>query len=141
MAKLNMTSPAGIIGLLFLIAGVVGAVFQFIYFYLPAFQYGFYIEPYDLIFFIISIATMAFLGLLFLIALFGSPKALWIIFTLLGFLCALAAPVIVAINTTAFIYIEIGWYYIFPMDFIGFWLAAGGSLLAMIFGFFIPKKL
>jgi len=140
MAKLKITSPAGMLGLLFLIAGVVGAVFQFIYFYLKAFQFTFYGDPWDLIFFIISIAAMAFLGLLFLISLFGSPKALWIIFAFLGLACVIVPPIIVVIQTGTFVYIEMGWYTLIPMDFIGFWLAAGGSLLALIFGIFTPSK-
>ncbi|MCG3259806.1 MAG: hypothetical protein H7644_08670, partial [Candidatus Heimdallarchaeota archaeon] len=72
MTKLKVWSSAtGLIGMFFLVAGVVGAVLQFIAFYLPAFQAGFYGDPWDLIFFIVSIAAMAFLGLLLILSIFG----------------------------------------------------------------------
>lgn len=138
MTKMNVWSSAtGIFGALFLIAATTGAVFQFIWMYLKAFQFGLYGPPYDLVFFILSIAAMAFFGLLLIISIFGSPKVLWIIFAFLGLACALVPPILLATTLAFFPYVFGPWYVLFPMDFIGFWLAAGGSLLAIILGFFI----
>jgi hypothetical protein len=139
MTKLKVwSSAAGIIGLLFLVASVVGAVFQFIFFYLPAFQFGgFYTPQLELIFFILSIAAMAMLGILLIVSIFGIPRVLWIILAFLGLGCALAPPIVTVIGIGLFPYVFGPWYLLLPLDFIGFWLAAGGALLAMIFGFFI----
>ena len=137
MTKLKVSSATGIIGLFFLIAGVTGTVFQFIWFYLKAFQFGFYGAPFDLVFFILSIAAMALLGILLIISIFGSPRILWIILVFLGLACVLVPPILIVIQTGIFPYVFGGWYVLLPMDFIGFWLAAGGALLALIFGFFI----
>ncbi len=135
MTKLKVWSSAtGLIGMFFLVAGVVGAVLQFIAFYLPAFQAGFYGDPWDLIFFIVSIAAMAFLGLLLILSIFGIPKILWGIFVFLGLACVVVPPIIIATQLGVFVYVMGAWYVLMPMDFIGFWLGAGGALIALIFG-------
>lgn len=135
MTKLKVWSSAtGLIGMFFLVAGVVGAVLQFIAFYLPAFQAGFYGDPWDLIFFIVSIAAMAFLGLLLILSIFGIPKILWGIFVFLGLACVVVPPIIIATQLGVFVYVMGPWYVLMPMDFIGFWLGAGGALIALIFG-------
>jgi len=138
MTKLKVWSSAsGIIGLFFLVAAVTGTVFQFIWFYLKAFQFGLYGPPFDLIFFILSIAAMALLGILLIVSIIGIPRVLWLIVAFLGLACVIVAPIMVVIQTGVFPYVFGGWYVLFPMDFIGFWLAAGGALLSLIFGFFI----
>lgn len=135
MTKLKLWSSAtGLIGMFFLVAGVVGTVLQFIAFYLPAFQLGFYGDPWDLIFFIVCIAAMAFLGLLLIISIFGIPKILWGIFVFLGLACVIVPPIIIATQLGVFVYVMGPWYTLLPMDFIGFWLGAGGALIALIFG-------
>ena len=138
MTKLKVWSSAsGIIGLFFLVAAVTGTVFQFIWFYLKAFQFGLYGPPFDLIFFILSIAAMALLGILLIVSIIGIPRVLWLIVAFLGLACVIVAPIMVVIQTGILPYVFGGWYVLLPMYFIGFWLAAGGALLALIFGFFI----
>jgi len=135
MTKLKLWSSAtGLIGMFFLVAGIVGAVLQFVALYLPAFTNGLYGDPWDLIFFIVSIAAMAFLGLLLILSIFGIPKVLWGIFVFLGLACVIVPPIIIAAQTGIFFYVYGIWYLLLPMDFIGFWLAAGGALIALILG-------
>jgi len=140
MAKIKISSPPGVVGLLFLIAGIVGVVLQFVDHYLVSFQSSVYGEPYDLIFFILSIAAMAFMGILLLVSLAGCPKALWIVFVFLGLACILFAPIFISVQIGTFYYVENVWYQLLPMDFIGFWLAGGGALVALIFGFIMPTE-
>ena len=149
MSKLNVwSSGAGIVGLLFLVAGIVGSVFQFIFLYLPYFQIGGGVWQ-SILFFALSIGAMAFGGLVLIISFFGVPKALWIIFTFLVVGCALVLPIWFAVDTGMFVYVvgdamSVPFLFVIPtnpmLDFIGFWLSAGGSLLAMLIGIFIPSK-
>jgi hypothetical protein len=149
MAKLRAWSSApGILGIFFLIAGITGAVFQFIWLYLPYFQLttG---DWQGILFFALSIAAMAFGALILIISLFGIPKVLWIIFAFLVVGCSLVLPIWLAVDTGTFVYVvgdatQFPYLLLVPtnpmLDFVGFWLAAGGSFLAMIFGIFIPKE-
>lgn len=141
MIKLNVwSSAAGLIGVFFLVAGIVGAVLQFIKLYLPAFQNGFFGDPWDLIFFIISIGAMALLGLMLIMSIIGSPRVLWIIVVFLGLACVLVPPIVFGIDQSLFLYTFGPWYTLNPIDFIGFWIGAGGALIATIFGIFIPAE-
>jgi len=149
MAKLRAWSSApGAISIFFLIAGITGAVFQFIWLYLPYFQ----IASGDwqgIMFFAFSIAAMAFGAFTLILSLIGITRAVWIIFTFLVIGFTLVLPVWIAIDTGIFVYV-VGdaatnpFLLVIPtnplFDFIGFWLAAGGSFLAMFIGFFIPKE-
>jgi len=142
MAKMNIwSSGAGIVALIFMVAGAVGAVLQFIDFYLPAFQ----LAPGDtktLIAFILVIAAMAFCGIAIIVAIFGIPKLLWIIFAFLALACLLVPPIVYAFdpsNPFGFLYFNGLWYQFLQLDFIGFWVGAGGSLLALITGLFVPS--
>ena len=145
MAKARIwSSGAGILSLLFYLAALAGIVLQFIDLYLPQFQ-TYYLEAstpdtYVLIAFIVIIAG-AFLGLLaVIISMFKIPKALWILFALGTLACVVVFPIIDIFGTLGtFLYIDPSSTTL--MDFIGFWVGAGGALLAMIIGFFVPKEL
>ena len=142
MAKMNIwSSSAGIVAALMMLAGVVGAVLQFIAWYLPFFQDApGYTLP--LVAFILSIAAMAFGGIAIIVGIFGIPKVLWQIFAFLLLACLLVVPIIIAVNywnPLGFYYINGEWYLQRPMDFIGFWVGAGGALLTLIVSFFVPS--
>jgi len=141
------SSGAGIVSLFFMLAATTGAVFQFIFLYLPVFK----LLPGDslaLVMFIISIATMAFGGSALIFSIFGAPKWLWIVFASLLLAGALVIPIIGAIRGAPFyyfngVYSKVPFGLIIPtnalLDFLGFWMAAAGALVAMIGGFFVPK--
>ncbi|MHA1954905.1 MAG: hypothetical protein ACW96U_13265 [Candidatus Heimdallarchaeaceae archaeon] len=112
----------------------------------------------EMIFLILMIAMFAVAGFCLIslvISLFGIPKALWIILAFLSLACAVAVALLMfllpdlasALGVSGFVYFSLDWYNLnllgIPVmwDFIGFWLAAGGSFLALVFGFFIPKKI
>ncbi len=138
MTKLTIwSSGAGIAALIFMVAATTGAVLQFIALYLPMFQ----LIPGGimLMFFIFSIAAMSFGGIAIIISIFGIPKWLWILcaFFVLGF--TLVFPIVLAASGGGFLYVIGAYFQIMMMDAIGFWLAAGGGLLAMGIGFAIPK--
>lgn len=146
MAKARVwTSFPGILGLLFMAAAVVGGIFEGIYFWLPLYQSSGG-EVIGLVMTILVFAGAGFAGISIIISIFGIPKALWIVFAFLAFGCILAPVIFIVIiqfglllGLKIFIYIDLGWYVYNPYDFIGFWLGAGGSLLAFLIGFFIPK--
>ncbi|MHA1200300.1 MAG: hypothetical protein ACTSQF_13320 [Candidatus Heimdallarchaeaceae archaeon] len=146
MAKMRLWSSApGIIALVFFLAAIAGAVLEFVNFYLPEVYATYQADTTQFIWligFILNIAVAGFALIAIIISIFGAPKALWIIFAFLSLACALVFPLIIFISgaTTSFLYIEGAWFQSHMMDFIGFWLAAGGSFLAMIVGFFVPKE-
>ncbi len=146
MAKARIwSSGAGIISLLFYLAAIAGTVLQFINWYLPQFQaeyLGGSGDIYVLIAFIVLIAA-AFFGLLaIIISMFGIPKVLWIIFALATLICIAVFPIIDIFGTAgSFFYIDMTWYGSHALDFIGFWVGAGGAFLAMVIGFFVPQEL
>ncbi|MCG3221670.1 MAG: hypothetical protein H7641_09855 [Candidatus Heimdallarchaeota archaeon] len=76
-----------------------------------------------------------------IIALFGIPKVMWIILAFLSLACVVVPMLISVFQGAAFEYFNLTWYNAHMWDFIGFWLAAGGSFLAFVFGFFVPKKI
>ena len=139
MAKTRVwTSFPGILGLLFMAAAVVGGIFEGIYLWLPLYQLT--SEVVILIMMILVFAGAGFAGLAIIISIFGIPKALWIVFAFLALGCIIAPAIVTLIALEGyFVYIDLGWYALIPMDFIGFWLGAGGSFLAFLLGFFIPK--
>ena len=146
MAKMRLWSTApGIIALLFYLVAIAGAVLEFIDFYLPVVFATYQADTTQfiwLIMFILNIAVAGFALIAIIISIFGSPKALWIIFAFLSLAASLIFPIIFLVNGlySTFIYIEPTWFQTYMMDFIGFWMAAGGSFLAMIVGFFVPKE-
>jgi len=140
MAKARVwTSFPGILGLLFMAAAAVGGILEGIYWWLPMYQ----LSGGDVIGLVMTILVFAgagFAGLNIIISIFGIPKALWIVFAFLAFGCILAPALLIIIALEGyFIYASMVWYHAVPMDFIGFWLGAGGSLLAFLIGFFIPR--
>ncbi len=148
MAKARIwSSGAGIISLLFYAVALAGMVLQFLKFYLPEFQNG--ILPdisaniNGLILFIVFLLG-ALLGLLALIiSLFKIPKFLWILFAFGTLACIAVTPIIWIIQDgfANFAYISIAFDTNYTlMEFLGFWMGIGGSLLAMIIGFFVPKE-
>ncbi len=141
MAKARVwTTVPGILGLLFMAAAAVGGILEGIYLWLPMYQLS--SEVIALVMTILVFAGAGFAVLNIIISIFGIPKALWIVFAFLAFGCILAPALLIIIGLEGyFVYIDMGWYALIPMDFIGFWLGAGGSLLAFLIGFFIPKDL
>ncbi|MCG3226007.1 MAG: hypothetical protein H7645_03750 [Candidatus Heimdallarchaeota archaeon] len=151
MASLKVwTSGVGIIAMLMYVAGAVGGFFSGFFFWLPLYQA--YAETIFLILMIAMFAVAGFCLIALVISLFGLPKALWIIFAFLSLACVVTVALLMflltdlatALGISGFVYFDLGWYNLSPeamWDFIGFWLAAGGSFLALVFGFFIPKKI
>ena len=140
--RLWSTAP-GLIALLFYVAAIVGAVLEFIDLYLPVALPAYQSDPsaiINLIGFILNIAVAGFAVIAIIISIFGVPKALWVIFAFLSLACALVFPIILLIDSGVFMYIDATWFQAYMLDFIGFWLAAGGSFLAMIVGLFVPKE-
>ncbi|MHA1446396.1 MAG: hypothetical protein ACTSSN_06885 [Candidatus Heimdallarchaeaceae archaeon] len=138
MTKMNIwSSGAGIVSALFMLAATTGAVLQFIAMYLPLFQ----AIPGGIVlmFFIFSIAAMAFGAIAIIVSIFGIPKVLWVLCAFFVFGFTLVFPIIVATQGGGFLYVQGGYFQIMMMDAIGFWLAAGGGLLAFIIGFFVPS--
>ncbi len=148
------SSAAGLLALLTYAATAVGGFFSGYFFWLqkiyPA-AIGTEGEILVLIMTIVMFAAAGFAVLAILFSIFGIPKALWIIFTILSLACAVAVALVVNLGlphvvqslygfVPTFMYIQPEWISAELFDFIGFWLAAGGSLLAMLFGIFTPKK-
>jgi len=145
MAKARIwSSGTGIISLLFFLAGVAGAVLEFIGYYLPEFQDNYLNAPTPdtivLIAFIVIIASAFFALLALIISMFGIPKVLWVIFALASLVCIAVFPIISLIQGNPFPFIDLSYYSSNMLDFLGFWIGVGGTFLAMIFGFFVPKE-
>jgi len=139
--KLRMwSSAAGFSALIFYLIGVAGAVLQFIDVYLDGFKD--YMSGGDLmglINFIIIIAVAFFAVIAIFISIFGIPKYLWLVLVFLSLACIVVIPIVGVIQGNAFHYIELTWFDTNPLDFIGFWLGAGGTFLATFIGLFVPK--
>jgi len=134
------SSAAGFSALIFFLIGVAGAVLQFISVYLPGLEdYMGGGDIYGLINFIIIIAVAFFALLAIFISIFGIPKFLWLVLTFLSLACIVVIPIIGLIEGNAFHYIDIAYFNSTPLDFIGFWLGAGGTFLATLIGLFVPK--
>jgi len=138
MAIKVFNSGQGLIALLFYLAAAVGGFLDGYMFWLPLYQSSG--ETMHLIAMILLFAVAGFAVIAIVIALFGIPKVLWIIFAFLSLACVVVPMLISVFQGTAFAYFNLGWYQSYKWDFIGFWLAAGGSFLALIVGFFIPEK-
>ena len=145
MTKMNIwSSGVGIVSMIMIVAAITGAVLQFIDVYLPYyFKIGYQLGGVStyLIFFILIIAGAFFALLALIISIFGIPKVLWIIFAFLALACIVATPIIILIDSGVgyFPYVDSAHAQVFLLDFIGFWLAAGGALIAMITGIFVPS--
>ncbi|MHA1954904.1 MAG: hypothetical protein ACW96U_13260 [Candidatus Heimdallarchaeaceae archaeon] len=133
------TSGLGLISLLFYLAGAVGGFLDGYFFWLPLYQLT--SETMHLIAMILLFAVAGLCVIALIIALFGIPKVMWIILAFLSLACVVVPMLISVFQGTAFVYFDLAWYNLFMWDFIGFWLAAGGSFLAFVFGFFVPKKI
>ena len=146
MAKAKIwSSGAGIFSLLFFLVAIAGAVLEFIDYYLPTFQNDYLNattpEIIALIAFIVIIAAAFFALLAIVISIFGIPKILWILFAFASLVCIAVFPIISLIQGNGFPFIETTYFDSNIMDFLGFWLGVGGSFLAMVIGFFVPKRL
>ena len=145
MTKMNIwSSGLGIGSMIMIVASITGAVLQFVDVYLPLyFQLGYQFagEGIYLVFFILIIAGAFFALLALVISIFGIPKVLWIIFAFLALACIVTTPIIILIDSGVgyFPYVDSAHAQVFLLDFIGFWLAAGGALIAMITGIFVPS--
>ena len=149
MAKKNFVSTgSGKLALLFMIIGIVGVVIQFIYLYLPLIQVGAG-DAAATADFILSIVALAFGGLAIIMSVFVIPRNLWIILTSLVFTCILIPVIIYSIVYRLFPYVgsfalQYPYLIVVPtnplLDFIGFWMAAGGVLFAILISFKVPKK-
>ena len=146
--KTIVTTTAGKFAFLFLIISIVGLVFQFIYFYLPLIEIagGDGALTADFIF---GMLALAFGALAFILSIFVIPKNLWIglVFSVIVF--TLIPPIIYDIAFGNFPYVflyftQFSMLTVVPtnpmLDFVGFWMAGGGSLIALIIGFTLPKK-
>ncbi len=146
--KMIVTTTAGKIALFFLITAIVGVIFQFIYLYLPLIG----ISGGDAALiadFIFGILALAFGGLAFILSIFVIPRNLWIGLVISVLVFAFIPPIIYAVIAGGFpyfngFYTHYGMFLALPtnpmMDFIGFWMAVGGSLIAAVIGFTLPKK-
>lgn len=146
--KMLVSSGSGKLAMFFLLVGLAGLILQFIYLYLPLIQIAAGDEAATADFILIVLA-LAFGGLAFVLSIFVVPRNLWIVLVALVFLCTLVPVVIFAISHKMFPYVmgdmtQIPYMFVLPsnplMDFIGFWLAIGGSLFALIAGLSAPKK-
>ena len=148
------SSGAGLIALLFYLAGAVGGFLSGYFFWYqeiyPA-AIGTEGEILVLIMMILMFAVAGFAVLAIFFSIFGIPKALWIIFAILSLACAIAPAIVLNFGvpqivqalygfTPTFTYIQSEWINAQLYDFIGLWLAAGGSLLAILLGIFVPRK-
>jgi len=146
--KTIISSGFGKLALFFLITGVVGVILQFIYFYLPLIPVaGGNIRI--IIIYILGIVALAIGAIAIILSFFKTPKILWILLCFLVLGLTFVPPILYAVQSGTFpyidpIYAQIGFYLTIPtnplLDFIGFWIASGGTLISMIFGFIIPKK-
>ncbi len=146
--KTIVTTTAGKIALFFLITAIVGVIFQFIYLYLPLIG----LSGGDAALtaeFMFGIFALAFGGLALILSIFVIPRNLWIGLVISVLVFAFIPPIIYAVITGTFPYFN-GFFYKYSMflvvptnpmmDFVGFWMAVGGSLIAAIVGFTLPKK-
>ena len=136
------SSAAGFSALIFYLIGVAGAALQFIYAYLPGFQDEYMVggDTMYLIYFIIILAVAFFAVLAIFISIFGIPRYLWLTLTFLSLACIVAIPLIGLGFGNSFPYFDINFADTEAMlNFIGFWLGAGGTFLATFIGLFVPK--
>ncbi|MHA2358487.1 MAG: hypothetical protein ACXABK_06945 [Candidatus Heimdallarchaeaceae archaeon] len=139
MAIKVYNSGAGLLALLFYAAVGVGGFFMGYFYRLGEYTAG---DIISLVNMILVFAAAGFAVIALVIALFGIPRFLWILFAFLSLVCAflpLLLPLFAG-GSFDFVYISLSWYGSNMFDFIGFWLAIGGSFLALVFGFFIPER-
>jgi hypothetical protein len=156
MASIKVwTSGLGILAMLFYVAGAVGGFFSGFFYWLPIYQNNTIAEANTilLILMILMFAVAGFCLIALVISLFGIPKALWVILAFLSIACAVVPSILMFMlpdlgtilgGVVGFVYFDLSWYQASAAqmwDFIGFWLAAGGSFLALVFGILTPKKL
>lgn len=134
--------------MLFAIVGVVGVIFQFIYLYLPLIKLG-EGDAAVLADFILIILALAFGGLAIILSIFVIPRNLWIFLVVSVIVFTIIPPIIYSAVMGTFPYVtsfavQFPYLLVAPtnplLDFIGFWMAIGGSLIASIIGFTLPRK-
>ncbi len=147
MAKLQIwSSGVGLGAMLFYAAAAAGAFLSAFFFWLPTYRNlaGDQLEIFALIMMIVMFAGAGFGAIALIFSLFGIPKIMWILFALLTLACVVATAIVITVAFEGnFVYISLAWYQASTetmFDFIGVWLAAGGSLLAFILGLFCPVK-
>ena len=147
MAKLQIwSSGVGLGAMLFCAAGAAGAFLSAFFFWLPTYRnnIGSSVEIFTLIMMIVMFAGAGFAAIALIFSIFGIPKIMWIIFALLTLACVVATAIVITVAFEGyFVYFDLGWYQFSSdtmFDFIGMWIAAGGSLLAFILGIFVPTK-
>ena len=144
MAKLQIwSSGVGLGALIFYAAAAAGGFLSAYFFWLPLYrsliatQY----EVFALIMMIVMFAGAGFAAIAIIFSVFGVPKVIWILFALLSLACVAAAAIVITVAFEGyFVYTDLGWYQLNMYDFIGVWLAIGGSFLAFILGIFCPVK-
>ena len=98
-----------------------------------------------------GVLAFAFVVTAIIIAVFKIPKWIWIVAAFFVLIFAILLPAILGGMLGFFPYVyspvfQFPWIWMAALplnpslDFIGFWMAAGGALLVMITGFFVPKK-
>jgi len=149
MTKIIITSTLkGKFAFLFLIVGVVGVVFQFIFLYLPLIKAGLGDVTIiaDFVFYILALTCCV---LAVILSIYIVPRNLWIILVLSTTVLILIPPIIYAAVNHLFPYVtsdvlQVPYYFAAPtnplLDFIGFWMAVGGTLIAAVIGFTLPKN-
>ena len=148
--KTIVTTGKGKLALLFLIIAIVGVIFQFIYLYLPLIGLGGGDAAITIIF-ISSILALAVGILAFILSIFVVPRNIWIILAACVLVFTIIPPIVYVAANGIFPYFvksyEFPMFFVVPtsltgalLDFIGFWMAVGGSLIAAVIGFTLPKK-
>ena len=144
MAKLQIwSSGVGLGALIFYAAAAAGGFLSAYFFWLPTYRsvIGTQYEIYALIMMIVMFACAGFAAIAILFSVFGIPKVLWILFTIISLACVVATAIVIIVAFEGyFVYTDLGWYQANMYDFIGVWMAAGGSLFAFILGIFCPVR-
>ncbi len=150
MAKKTIISTGvGKLALFFLITGIVGVIFQFIYLYLPIIKVVGGTYPY-ILFIILHISAFVFGVVAIILSIFTNSRIIWILLCVFVLVLTFIPPIMYAVkggvNFPYFdiIFTQIGYYLTIPtnplLDFIGFWMASGGAFIAAVIGFTLPKK-
>ena len=140
----------GRLAFIFMILAIVGIIFQYavLYSHLIPYFAGDAVTATMVIF-----GTLALFcgGLAIILAAYRIPKWVWILLSSLIFVSIMLPPSILGGMLRFFPYVigdafQLPWIWIIPLptnpavDFIGFWMAVGGSLMSMIASIKVPKK-
>ena len=76
------SSKTGIIASIFLLVGLIGAVFEFISHYLSQFEVAFQLnESISMVGALLNVAVMLYVIIIIIYSIVGIPKSLWIVLT------------------------------------------------------------